>query len=399
MKTHSSREARILIVVALMLFAALSTPCPAQPQIHVSTPEVFLSTTQLHKMGFVYFPDGSIFPGLIQGNINYFAANGGANNDPLQGTIVLDGNFQPLFHQGSGQPVASLRSGLLQPPPPDGIPFDSAFDHDYAGGGPVFWDQTSSSLIQIYHGEYHFNGVAQDFYTSLGLAISSDEGKTFKKLGLAIRPELSPDLQMLVPSSSGTLVQKDGYFYLYYGDRGPTPATGTVDYCHDSTAKVSCLAVARAKINDVMAAALHGEVAPWFKYYQKSFSEPGNGGRFTPLFIPNISQWVRWPVVRYDPHTMTLIMVYAAGATGLVLSTSTDGLNWGNPAQIVFAPANEWINYAGIVTLNDDVREDETNHSTAAFDVLYEELPIVNNLPNFRERTVMKIHVKLDFAP
>lgn len=366
--------ARYFLVGAFFLWSVgFQSRCWAQYIIQAGQTRVVLSENQIQSFNLKWFPDGSMFPVTIGNETYYFAANGGPGNSSETGTIGLAshntsltsssenygkylGELAPLWVDSDGTPVSSLRPGLQQPSP-DG----SQFDRDYAGGGTVYWDPGSSKLIQIYHGERHFDGDPKQFYSSLGIAISSDAGKTFQKLGLIIQPELPPSQGVKVPSSSGSLVKMGDYFYLYYSDISPDGTCAGV-----SAGGLPCVTVARASVSDVISSAVHGKVAPWSKYYNGTFSESGVGGKFSPLFTTPGNVWPRWPMVTPDPYKGIYFMVYAAGATGLVLRESSDGLNWGAPVQIVTAETGETINYPSIVSV-----EKTPERPGESFTVLY----------------------------
>jgi hypothetical protein len=371
--------------VLLVVCGIISSP---GSEIDVSPPRSILSPSQIHDFHLEFFPDGSVFEAEIGGRLYFFAANGGARNSPQQGTIVLTGHsheLRPAWFGPAGTPVPSLRSGFLEPSPGYST-FDREFDRDYAGGGTVYWDPASSKLIQIYHGEFHFDPTNPEaFYTSLGLAISSDFGRSFKKLGLAIRPELPPTLNAKMPSSSGSLVKVRDYFFLYYSDLSPDgTCAGT------PSGNLPCVAVARAEVQDVISAALQGTVAPWKKYYHGDFTEPGNGGKFSPLFVTGGRTWARWPVVTSDSNSRTYYMVYSAGLTGLVLRQSSDGLSWGEPTQIVPSTENEMINYSSIIGLENSLEKGETRLC-----VLYVKFNQNNGVVDFKSRTLESVIVRL----
>jgi len=64
----------------------------------------------------------------------------------------------------------------------------------------------------------------------------------------------------------------DGYFYVYYADTEESPDT-----------LIRGTAVARCKIEEVLQAAEKYQVAPWTKFHEEKWNEPGLGGRFTAL--------------------------------------------------------------------------------------------------------------------
>ena len=172
------------------------------------------------------------------------------------------------------------------------------FDRDYSGGGPVLKvvSGTSTAILHIYHGEYHAgackNGTC--FYSALGMAISSDNGATFTKLGEIVQPYVTRDSVLNASKNldvgGGTLVLADAngnyvanagsadpsslYLYVFYPDLDPAlPAP-----CNT----VPCQGVARAKFSDVITASFARNTAAFpglfQKFYNGSFSEPGTSG-------------------------------------------------------------------------------------------------------------------------
>jgi hypothetical protein len=64
---------------------------------------------------------------------------------------------------------------------------------DYAAGGPVYFDAPSGRLIMIFHGEEHGSTDGSEFWSFLGLARSTDAGRTWTSLGPIIEPQISPN--------------------------------------------------------------------------------------------------------------------------------------------------------------------------------------------------------------
>ena len=90
-----------------------------------------------------------------------------------------------------------------------------------------------------------------------------------------------------------------------------------------------------------------GQRTTFTKYYNGSWSEPGIGGRSSPLEVGNPTNW--WSSVSYNDYLDQMVMVssqWQAGGTGpdLYLATSTDGVNW-SPAAAARArtPASRCI--------------------------------------------------------
>jgi hypothetical protein len=205
---------------------------------------------------------------------------------------------------------------------PGGGPAGWIFDKDYAGGGQMikFASAGKSGYLMAFHGEYHWPNPAEAdhscskvprFYSGLGLAVSTDNGKTFQNASQIFQP-VQP-LSTFVGSGTnygvgyGSLVVADAngkhldnpppdptaaYFYLFFSDSSPDLSGTCV------TGK--CLGVARARYSDLIAAALSGDphqVATVFHKYDAATPDPwtqpatsntpdlsGTSGKFAPLW-------------------------------------------------------------------------------------------------------------------
>jgi hypothetical protein len=106
-----------------------------------------------------------------------------------------------------------------------GVTSSSAFDRDYAAGGPAYYDSESGYLFHIYHGEFwpltDANSIVpQPYYPGLGLAFSKDKGASWIKLGEIVAPNVQlPKIEnssCLVDVGGGTWVVSNGYVYVYF---------------------------------------------------------------------------------------------------------------------------------------------------------------------------------------
>jgi hypothetical protein len=238
----------------------------------------------------------------------------------------------------------------------------------YAGSGPFYTDSRSGLFIQFVHMEMSF-GSAEDnsgvapFYSKLGLAVSSNRGKTWHYVGDIVSTTVSlsdwktyvgekPSAPWLDIGSGAHVIVADkgvSYFYVYIRDF-PRPANQETPH----------LAVARAPVADVVAAAAKGKTVVWKKYYKSRWDEPGLGGKSSPLetgHTPNDMQ----VDVKYNSYLKKYIM-----ATGsiidvpgyLELTTSKDGLTWAPRARVTesLTPDNQQaiITYPSIVGTDSD---------------------------------------------
>jgi hypothetical protein len=157
---------------------------------------------------------------------------------------------------------------------------DSGFEHDYAAPGSVVRDPTlpAGNLIMIYEaGVYCYTrGDSLDPFASVGLARSSDGGKTWPASGAQDR---YPILQVPGPKPLVTLgpfgdadpsafiddVAPGNYLYVVYRNFGGDTAQGD-DYLH----------VARAQLGQL------GQLT-FSKWYQGAWIQPGIGGMDSPI--------------------------------------------------------------------------------------------------------------------
>lgn len=131
---------------------------------------------------------------------------------------------------------------------------------------------------------------------------------------------------------------KEDYFYVYYGDSkdlgpGNTIQNTTVGGAGNPDQGV---AVVRAPVADVIAAAKQGKVVGWQKYYQGAFTQPAMGnGKFTPLSLPP-QGYMHGDAAFIKPLKMWVMVQQSGGRIretdtwrkNIILSFSADGLFW-----------------------------------------------------------------------
>jgi hypothetical protein len=196
------------------------------------------------------------------------------------------------------------------------------------------------------HIERYASGNSADgTYASVGLAKSTDAGKTWRFLGEIFGQNLSYADYVANPGRCGTdtdtkrfgvvntgfgqyVIRNEGgtdYFYIY-GPDTQTPALGSTGPCTTN------FAVARAPVASVIAAAKNNAVTPWRKYYAGGWTEPALGGRSTDL-RPG-QRRISFDVA-YDSYLRQYILVapnpLPNGEFELDLQTSADGVNWSVP--------------------------------------------------------------------
>lgn len=237
-----------------------------------------------------------------------------------------------FYAAGPGYPISCagtletpVSAGCRSPTPIDGL--KAALN--YAAGGPIYRDPASRTLLMVYHGErWKDPASGRTFHSSLGLAKSTDGGSTWTDLGEIITPNVTPATlfahDLTHDLGGGAYLIIGGYFYVYFRDRMMTGEKAEI-------------AVARARVADVVEAAVdHHTVVPWTKYYNGGWTEPGLGGRSSPLETPDT--FAAWWDVSYNSYLGRYIMV-ALGepwpATDLYWLDSIDGLIWGNRRLLV----------------------------------------------------------------
>jgi len=217
--------------------------------------------------------------------------------------VVIDHNPDPRVNPHNCDPTKHSHAGC----------------YTYIGGGPVYvvpqGQVGAGNWLLVYHAEY--NAPA---YFLLGLAISADKGVHWTDIGEIIRFNHPFSYQgASAPGAIGDpplVISPDGkYFYVYF-----------LDWLKDG--RNTMLSVARASIADVLQAAFGGAVhsaAPFYKYYQGKWEQPGIGGSSTDL-SPN-SRYGGGENVAWDAYLQRYIMLNN-DSQNTSYQESPDGLHW-----------------------------------------------------------------------
>jgi len=219
-----------------------------------------------------------------------------------------------------------------------------SFDNGYAGSAGAYL-HTGGKLYMIYHGEDQEGmpplaggtGIP-GFYASVGLAVSSDNGDTWEKLGPVITSNKPKEWTYYEGQDSrgagvpSLVKEKTGrYLYLYYTEFSRVGGRG-VQVC-----------LARCDIQ---------QNAPtpgtWKKYYAGDFGEPGIAGLDTVVMSAldmNQGEAMMAHVV-YSNLLQKYVMVFnidcwrelsnngTPQTTGMYISYSTDGIVWSKPEAL-----------------------------------------------------------------
>jgi len=350
---------------------------PALPAIQgvFGSPVTFATHAQLQGYGYGFGPSDSQFGAIPAGNGTYtfYGAAGNTSASACAGTPkAMNGafTFTGTLDRVTGSDCKRL-FGLG-----DG-PAGWVFDRDYAGGGQVvrFASGGKSGWLMPFHAEFHWSNPATSdgkcngntcFYASIGLAVSTDDGKTFKVVGQIYQPSqplsFFTDSGTIMSVGDGSLVVADAngqhldnppadpnnaYFYLFSGDRLPS-APG-------ACARFGCIGVARAPYADLVAAALSGDphaVATVFHKYDgaspDSWTQPatsdtpdesGTAGAYEPIWTDKPGGV---PSVIYDGSFNIYLAACLVNPTGKLLGievrASSDLLHWSGPLDAYSEP-------------------------------------------------------------
>jgi len=214
-----------------------------------------------------------------------------------------------------------------------------SFDNGYAGISGIARDPGTGELLAFYHAEDHegmppIPGGIPGFYCSVGLAVSKDDGASFRKLGPVITGSLPKDLKGRADQGCGDLCvvadAENRYLYVYYSDHSRIDNRG-VQIC-----------MARCPLTDA------GTTGKWRKYHNGSFEEPGLGGKDTPVVS---AQPMRadaiFPQITFVRELHRYVMVFNITVyqefsqetkpqhSGIYITSSQDGIRWSKPTQLI----------------------------------------------------------------
>lgn len=270
--------------------------------------------------------------------------------------IIKSGELFSFFGAADGAPKRAL--GTLDNPQAQGV-MDLRIEqlknkYDYAAGGPIYQEPSTGTLLMFYHAERQIVPPGYiPFYSELGIARSTDGGSTWIDLGpiITIHTPFSSEYFQGSRESfdigGGDYLVIGGYFYVYFRDLIQDGGRHTLVN----------LAIARARVSDVVDAAVKkSTVIPWTKYFNGAWTEPGMGGRSSPLETDNHDLF--WGDVSYNSHLGKYITITPGSpwpATSLYWLESEDGLHWSNYQKIVHESVHNM--YVTIVGFGDDTRE------------------------------------------
>jgi hypothetical protein len=225
--------------------------------------------------------------------------------------------------------------------------YDSLYDENYSAPGSVLQDPTTGDFLMVYEAENHCPGDVNQFpfYASIGLAVSTDQGKTWPELvNGSYGPNRYAALQVPGPEPASEPTPRN------YGDAIPSAyidsANGTpylyVAYTYTGTpngpAADGLIRVARAQLGGTGALS-------FLKWYQGAFSQPGIGGADSGVLSPAgcAGRQAQPEISRndtYGVYMMTFVCVISVGGVqtqgAWYYSTATNLAlqNWTTPQLI-----------------------------------------------------------------
>jgi hypothetical protein len=294
----------VFLLISCVILLNPSEPAASDISFTVGPLETVMTRQQLNSANLSYWPDGTM--GVIKSgsNYNFWAAN---TNYIGKASGTLN---NPAAFGGSYSSVQNPKA-----------------NYNYYGGGPVYRDPATGTLLMFVHTERWANGSPSAYWGTIAMAKSIDGGNSWTDLGEIITPKV-PFSEIgrsysNMDVGSGPYLIIGSYIYVYF---------------HEDSAQGSIvnLAVARASLSDVVNAAINqNTVVPWFKYYNGSFSEPGFGGMASQLEAAN--QLSVFPSVSYNQYLGRYLMSVlnaGAGIYDLDLLDSQDGITWSDRQRI-----------------------------------------------------------------
>jgi len=186
-------------------------------------------------------------------------------------------------------------------------------------------------ILMFAHLEYRYHG---QWNVRHGLSYSNDSGNSFHWVGNILGPAGACGQTLTGTCSCSNMglanyIIKDGFFQVYYQDQVPT------GHEQGPTGDSQQVAVARAKVADVVAAAKQLKTTAWFKYHNGTWTEPGLGGDFTPVDL-RAQGYMHGDAIYIKSLNQYAIVMQSGDKAGdmgdwgkkLGLSFSADGLSW-----------------------------------------------------------------------
>jgi hypothetical protein len=239
---------------------------------------------------------------------------------------------------------------------------------------PNVYKYTDGTMIGFVHREVF--PPPPDGCFRIGIAVSTNGGSCWTYCGDTIKPLVNwSDPKAADFSNIGGvpyIVRVDPgdhrkYFYVYF---------------NEYTGGERRIGVARAVIEDVVAAAKGRTVTPFFKYNDGRWTEPGLTGVGTNILPGGVftEAMMRSGVYRRDMHADAafcaplgkyLITTNDQSESKLLLFSSPDGINWGEETELDADPTLvKFMPYSAFVSL-DPASSEDCSTVGGEFDILY----------------------------
>jgi len=191
-------------------------------------------------------------------------------------------------------------------------------------------------LLGITHAEINYTKNRKEQRFAVGIGYSTDRGDSWTYCGEIIK---AADERLNV--GGGAHILKGEYIYVYYNDVDPP-----------GRAKLAC--VARAKLDEVAAAAARHKVTTWHKYGRGRWDTPGLSGKPGSNIIPRVygSEDLHADAAYCTVLGRYLMTVQTGNAHKLLLFSSKDGLDWRREAIVDETDADVIQPYAAFVDFN-----------------------------------------------
>jgi hypothetical protein len=247
--------------------------------------------------------------------------------------LLMAAGVSTWLLEGRDMKSLVLRGEVLKPGRP------GSFDNGYAGIAGVVRDPRTGQLFAFYHAEDHegmrpIPGGIPGFYCCVALAVSNNNGTSFRKLGPIIKGSVPKDVKGRSDQGCGDLCATADadhrYVYVYYCDHSRIENRG-VQIC-----------VARCPIEEAE------RIDRWRKYYQGVFDRPGLGGKDTPVMSAQaMGADAIFPQVTFVPGLHRYVMVFStivyrelgpgmqARQSGIYIAYSQDGIRWSIPTHLI----------------------------------------------------------------
>jgi hypothetical protein len=221
-------------------------------------------------------------------------------------------------------------------PNPSVNPFYSSYD--YMGGGPVYRVPKgmpgAGNLLMVYHAEIP-TITTQSFYSVLGLASSTDDGRRWMDLGEIVRINQGyrSDMDGYDIGDTNLVISPDQkYFQVYFSD---WLANGTTHWAPNANSEptITVVSAARATIESVLNDAFgdRPRAVAFQKYYEGWNLDQGLGGYSRDL-NPN-GAYIGNQQVAYNAALKRYQMFINQGVL-IAYAESADGMNWSIPSVL-----------------------------------------------------------------